>query len=172
MAAGHPGFLGVAGDRRAWLAAQPSLHLKGLLGSAFESAPVPMILDGVTAASFPAYRFLQRVYHTPGMALVAASRDRISLGALARLFWDPDRTLLVAPLSERDAGRLFAAAAGHFKLHHLALEEFRRKALESAGGNPGQIIEMCRLASEPQYVSGRHIKFAPLRIDTLIKFAR
>ena len=54
MAAGHPGFLGVAGDRRAWLAAQPSLHLKGLLGSAFESAPVPMILDGVTAASFPA----------------------------------------------------------------------------------------------------------------------
>ena len=37
-------------------------------------------------------------------------------------------------------------------------------------GNPGQIVEMCRSATEPLYVSGRHIKFAPLRIDALIRF--
>jgi hypothetical protein len=32
-------------------------------------------------------------------------------------------------------------------------------------GNPGQIAEMCKLVSDPKYWSGRHILFAPLRID-------
>jgi hypothetical protein len=56
-------------------------------------------------------------------------------------------------------------------LRDLDLDEFGNKALESAHGNPGQIIEMCRLAAQPQYQSGRYIKFAPLRIDTVMKFA-
>jgi hypothetical protein len=29
---------------------------------------------------------------------------------------------------------------------------------------------MCRLAAQPQYVSGRYIKFTPLRIDAVMKF--
>jgi hypothetical protein len=29
---------------------------------------------------------------------------------------------------------------------------------------------MCRLAAQPQYRSGRYVKFSPLRIDTVIKF--
>ena len=53
----------------------------------------------------------------------------------------------------------------------LDLDEFREKVLESAHGRPGQIIEMCRLATQPQYLAGRYVKFAPLRIDKLIKFA-
>jgi hypothetical protein len=31
---------------------------------------------------------------------------------------------------------------------------------------------MCRLAAQPQYHAGRYIKFSPLRIDTVMKFAR
>jgi hypothetical protein len=105
------------------------------------------------------------------MALFAASRDVLSLGALARLFWNPEKTLHIPPLQERDAEQLFESAADHFKLRHLALDEFRDKVLESARGNPGQIIEMCRLAAQPQYHAGRYIKFAPLRIDVVTKFA-
>jgi hypothetical protein len=158
-------------DPGAWLAAQTSLHLKGILWTALEKSPVPMMLDGIAGASFPAYRFLQRIYHTPGMALFAASRDALSLGALARLFWNPAKVMNIPPLPERDAQQLFEAAAGHFKLRTLDLDDFREKVLESARGNPGQIIEMCRLAAEPRYHAGRHIKFSPLRIDTLMKFA-
>ena len=175
LAARHPDFGRRAkpgADSEAWLKAQTSVHLKGLLWNALASAPVAMVLDGIAGASFPAYRFLQRIYHTPGMALFAASRDALSLGALARLFWNPEKVLHIPPLQERDAERLFDAAAGHFDLRHLALDEFREKVLESAHGNPGQIIEMCRLATQPQYLSGRYIKFSPLRIDTVIKFAR
>jgi hypothetical protein len=30
---------------------------------------------------------------------------------------------------------------------------------------------MCRLAAQPQYRCGRYIKFAPLRIDMVTRFA-
>ena len=153
-----------------WLATQTSIRLKGLLWNSIECAPVPMMLDGVAGCGFPTYRFLQQIYHTPGMVLFAACRDPLRLGALARLFWDPTRTLNVQPLNERDASQLFDAAADHFRLRELDMDEFRQKVLESAHGNPGQIIEMCRLATESKYISGRYIKFAPLRIDTVIKF--
>jgi hypothetical protein len=130
------------------------------------------MLDGVAGAGFPTYRFLQRIYHTPGMTLFASSQDAFSLGALARLFWNPAKALNIPPLQDRDAEQLFETAADYFKLRHLDLGEFREKVLESAHGNPGQIIEMCRLATEPQYHAGRYIKFAPLRIDTVMRFAR
>ncbi|HZT69362.1 MAG TPA: hypothetical protein VFC10_06400 [Terriglobia bacterium] len=174
IATRHAGFITRAKpgtDPEAWLAAQTSIHLKGLLWTALESAPATMVLDGVAGASFPTYRFLQRIYHTRGMALFAASRDAISLGALARLFWNPAKALNVPPLHERDAERLFEAAADYFELRNLELDEFREKVLESARGNPGQITDMCRLAAQPQYHAGRYIKFSPLRIDTVMKFA-
>jgi hypothetical protein len=135
-----------------------------------ESSPLPMMLDGIVGASFPTYRFLQRIYHTRGVALFAASRDTFSLGALARLFWDPTKALHILPLPDRNAEQLFDAAADHFKLRNLDLGEFRKKVVRSARGNPGQIIEMCRLAAQPQYHRGRHIEFSPLRIDTAMKF--
>jgi len=178
IAAHHADFLrraaltsGPGADPEAWLAVQTSIHLKGLLWTAVESSSVTMTLDGIAGAGFPAYRFFQRISHTPGMALFAASRDAFSLGALARLFWNPARVLNVPPLPERNAKQLFEVAAGHFKLRHLHLAEFRDKVLESARGNPGQIIEMCRLATQPQYHAGRYIKFSSLRIDTVMKFA-
>ena len=173
IAARHADFLRRAqpgADAEAWLAVQTSVHLKGLLWTAMELSPVAMVLDGVAGAGFPTYRFLQRIRHTPGMALFAASRDAFSLGTLARLFWNPATALHVPALHERNAGQLFEAAADHFKLRHLDLDDFRGKVLESARGNPRQIIEMCRLAAQPQYHAGRHIKFAPLRIDAVMKF--
>ncbi len=171
---GHAGFLGrvkPGADPKAWVSRQTSIHLKGLLWSAMEKMPVPLVLDGISRAGFPAYRFLQRIYHTPGMSVLATARDLAAMGVLHRLFWDPRHIVHIPPLSEREAAHLFDLAAAHFHLRDLDLEEFREKALESAAGNPGWIIEMCRLATEPQYLAGRHVKFAPLRIDTLIRFA-
>ena len=174
IAAGHLPLLRRArpgSDPERWLAKQTSIHLKGLLWSAIEEAPLPIILDGVTGAGFPTYRFLQRIYHAPGMALFVASRDSASMGVLGRLFWNPAKIVNVAPLNEHEAGQLFEAATGCFGLRDLDLDDFRGKVLENASGNPGQIIEMCRMATRPEYRSGRYVKFAPLRIDTMIKFA-
>lgn len=149
---------------------QTSVRLKGLLWTSLEAEPRILVLDGVERASFPTYRFFQRLYHAEGMALIVAARSATLLGAMGRLFWDPPASVNIPPLTHANASQLFDLAAARFGLRHLDLEEFRGRALESANGNPGQIIEMCRLASNPMYVSGRHIKFAPLRMDALMKF--
>jgi energy-coupling factor transporter ATP-binding protein EcfA2 len=157
-------------DIERWLSHQTSVHLKGMLWASLEAEPRTIILDGIDRAGFPAYRFLQRLYFAKGLSLVAAARDPLALGALARLFWDPRIALHVRPLNEADSIRLFDLAVDYFGLRHLKIEEFRDKVLDAAGGIPGQIVEMCRMAGNPMYVSGRYIKFAPLRIDALMKF--
>jgi hypothetical protein len=157
-------------DLDRWLSQQTSVHLKGLLWTSLEAEPTIIVLDGVDGGSFPMYRFLQRLYFARGMTIIAAARVTAPLGALSRLFWDPGRIVNIRPLNRADSERLFDLAATHFGLEHFDLDEFRDKVLEAAQGNPGQIIEMCRLASNPQYVSGKHIKFAPLRIDVLMRF--
>jgi hypothetical protein len=128
------------------------------------------VLDGIDRASFPMYRFLQRLYFLKGMMIVAAARDVSSLGALGRLFWDPRSSLHMRALNKAESEHLFDEAVGHFSLGHLDIEEFREKALDSAKGNPGQIVAMCKLATDPLYLSGTHIKFAPLRIDVFTQF--
>jgi GTPase SAR1 family protein len=157
-------------DPERWLRQQTSSHLKGVLWKAFEAEPRTIILDGVRDASFPMYRFLQRLHFTKGMTLLATARDPVALGELSRLFWDPRNTVHLRPLKDEDANQLFELAVKFFDIGNLDIEEFRGKVLDAAEGNPGQIIEMCRLAANPMYVTGTHIKFAPLRIDVLMKF--
>jgi hypothetical protein len=53
IAARHADFIGRAkpgADAEAWLAAQTSIHLKGLLWNAMENSPVPLMLDGIAGA--------------------------------------------------------------------------------------------------------------------------
>jgi hypothetical protein len=157
-------------DTESWLARQSSVHLRGILWTSLETEPVTIVLDGVAGASFPMYRFFQRLYFTKGMTLIASARDPVSLGTLARLFWDTRNTIHLHPLNEVDASQLFDVAVDRFQLGHLDIQEFRGKVLDAAQGNPGQIIEMCRFASNPMYLSGTHIKFGPLRIDVATKF--
>jgi hypothetical protein len=159
-------------DWERWLNCQTSVHLKGLLWESLEAEPRTLILDHLNDTGHRTYRFLQQLYFTPGMALVAAARDQLHLGELRRLFWDPRRTLHVQPLSEAEALQLFEAAADHFGLRGLSLDDFREKVLDCAGGNPGQIIEMCRLARNPRYVAGKYIKFALVRIDVMMEYLR
>jgi energy-coupling factor transporter ATP-binding protein EcfA2 len=158
------------GDAGKWLSQQTSVHLRGILWSTLEAEPRTIILDGVDGASHPIFRFFQRLYFAPGMTLFAAARDSVALGALTRLFWHPQKVIHFKLLSELDAAQLFDRAVEHFGLGHLGVEEFRQKALEAANGNPGQIVQMCRLATDPQYVTGKYIKFVPLRMDALTKF--
>ncbi|HTU46879.1 MAG TPA: AAA family ATPase [Bryobacteraceae bacterium] len=157
-------------SRKKWFSEQTSLHLKGLLWNALEAEPRTIILDEVDGASHPIFRFMQRLYFGKGMAIFAAARDSVALGALSRLFWHPEKVIHFKPLSAIEAAQLFDIAVDRFHLGELDIEEFRRKVLDAADGNPGQIVEMCRLATNSQYVSGKYIKFAPLRIDAMMKF--
>jgi len=152
-----------------WLCAQTSVHLRGILWAAIEEQPIVLVLDDIQGAHVRNYRFLQRIYHTKGAGVIAATRDYPCLGALSRLFWDPRMVVSVPPLTQADASTLFNRLVVRLRLGHLNIAEFRKQVLDSAHGNPGEIIEMCKLAADPQYQHGAHVKFAPLRIDAIVK---
>jgi hypothetical protein len=88
-----------------------------------------------------------------------------TLETLGRLFWDSRATLHLGPLTPAESEILFDTLIERLELRDLDIAEFRSRALQAARGNPGQIVEMCRLAADPKYWSGKHIMFAPLRID-------
>ena len=172
VAAGHRPTLGVIGrnsDFDRVISGYNSVHLKGILWTAIEKEPVMMVLDEIQGAGTRNYRFLQRVFHTKDVGVIAAARDYRCLDSLSRLFWDPRMIINVPPLTQVEARTLFDQSVGRLCLNHLDLEQFRDQVLESARGNPAEIIEMCKLAAQPQYRHGTHVKFAPLRIDAIMR---
>ncbi len=146
----------------------PSVRLRGLLWKTLEASPRILVLDGVHHAGRAVRSFLEGLSYAPGGVILAAARGYGELGALGRLFWDPRQTVRLEPLLPHEARLLFEAAAGRFGLRALELDEFREYVLECARGNPGEIVEMCRLASHPRYLAGARIKFHILRIDALM----
>ena len=76
------------------------------------------------------------------------------------------------PVGEVALARTINVAANDtvagFGLNPFDVDDFGRKVLASAHGNPGQILTMCRLAARPEYHDGKHIKFLPLRMDALM----
>ena len=147
-----------------------SSALKPAVLNALRLSPRCVVLDDVSGADPRMYRFLQQVYYLPGSCLTAGARSRESLGHLRKLLWDPREEIAMKPLKRAEAGTLFEAACAAWRLDSLEIDEFRGKVLAAAQGNPGQILAMCRLAARPEYQSGRHIKFLPLRIDVLTAF--
>jgi energy-coupling factor transporter ATP-binding protein EcfA2 len=140
--------------------------------AALQSRPRWIWLDDPPPASALLYRFFQRVLWIPRCGLVAAVENRARLGALARLLYDPREELLLAPLSHAESAALLEHAIHAFGLAlHDSPAEFRLRTLEAAGGNPGRIVTLCRLAAQPQYWHGGRLMFAPLWIDTLTRLA-
>jgi predicted ATPase len=144
-----------------------SIALKPLVVEALRRKPQCVVIEDLTDADPRMYRFLQELYYVPRACLIVSATSRASLGFLRKLLWDPREEISLAPLGRSESQSLFGAAADRFELRTLDLADFRRKVLAAAGGNPGQILSMCRLACRAEYQAGRHIKFLPLRIDAL-----
>ena len=153
-----------------WIARQTSVRLKGMLWDAFATLPVPVVLDHIQDASSRSYRFLQRLYHTPGMSIIAVARRPYDLGELHRLFWDPRQTVHIKPLAERNALRLFDEAVHWFGSECANLADFRESVLRNAHGNPGRIVEMCRLAAESRYRREGRVLISTVHLDSIGRF--
>ncbi len=174
----HDLLVSLAGELRCRIERCPVLKkattvtLKGAVLESLKTRPRPILLEDVERADPHMYRFLQQIYHLPGNCLIVTARSHECLGYLRRLMWDPREEIAVEPLTPRESGHLFDLAAAAYRLYAIDLQQFRHKVLESARGNPGQILAMCRLAVLPQYRTAGRIKFLPLRIDVLPAFGR
>jgi hypothetical protein len=147
-----------------------SIHLKPLVMNALRAKPGSVIVENLESRDPRMYRFLQELYYLPDASLVVTARSIDRIGYVRKLLWDPRETIVMKPLARPESLALFEEATRIFRLESFDLDDFRHKVMNAARGNPGQIIAMCRLAAQPEYQSGRHIKFLPLRIDMLSAF--
>jgi predicted ATPase len=159
--------LGCSHPRFPSLPKATSPALKGLVLNALCRAPQCVVLEDLHDADPRMYRFLQKLYYIPGVSLIVTATSRADLGFVRKLLWDPREEILVEPLSRAEAQLLFDEAVRAFDIESLKVEDFGRKVLAAAKGNPGQILAMCRMAARPKYQRGRYIKFLPLRMDML-----
>jgi len=162
--------LGCRSVRYSSAAQATSVHLKPLVLNALRSNPAAVIVESLESRDPRMYRFLQELYYIPGASLIVTARSVDRIGHVRKLLWDPRERIALKPLSRPESTELFEEAVRIFRLESFDLDDFRGKAMEAAHGNPGKIIAMCRLATEPQYRSGRYIKFLPLRMDMLSAF--
>jgi predicted ATPase len=144
--------------------------LKGLVLNALCRAPQCVVLEDLHDADPRMYRFLQKLYYTPGVSLIVSATSRADLGFVRKLLWDPREEMILEPLSRAEAQWLFDEAVRAFGIESLRVDDFGRKVLAAAKGNPGQILAMCRMAARPEYQRGSNIKFLPLRMDMLSAF--
>ncbi|MCW5978347.1 MAG: ATP-binding protein [Bryobacteraceae bacterium] len=154
-------------ERFADLEQATSMSLKPAVLDALQRSPRCVAIDDLAWADPRMYRFLRELYYLPDVCLIVTAASRDSLGYVRRLLWDPREEIALEPLNRVESQELFEAAADRYQLRSLDLEDFRRKALAAARGNPGQIVSMCRLAGRPEYHNGRYVKFLPLRMDAL-----
>jgi hypothetical protein len=152
------------------LAKATSPALKGLVLDALCRAPQCVVMEDLHDADPRMYRFLQRLYYTPGVSLIVTATSRADLGFVRKLLWDPREEILLDPLSRAEAQWLFDEAVRRFGIESLKIDDFGRKVLAAAKGNPGQILAMYRMAASPEYQRGCYIKFLPLRMDMVSAF--
>ena len=62
-------------DPEKCLSQQTSVHLRGLLWTALEAELRVILLEGVSVAGFPTYRFLQRLSFSKGVGVIASTSD-------------------------------------------------------------------------------------------------
>jgi hypothetical protein len=162
--------LGCRSARYSSPARATSIHLKPLVLNALRAGPASVIVENLESRDPRMYRFLQELYYIPGISLIVTARSGDRIGYVRKLLWDPREKIVMKPLSRPESIELFQQAARMFRLESFDLDDFRNKVINAARGNPGQIIAMCRLATQPEYRSGRYIKFLPLRMDMLSAF--
>ena len=144
--------------------------LKALVQNALCRAPQCVVVEDLHDADPRMYRFLQKLYYIPGVSLIVTATSRADLGFVRKLLWDPREEIFLEPLSRAEAQWLFDEAVRRFGIESLKIDDFGRKVLAAAKGNPGQILAMCRMAAKPEYQRGSQIKFLPLRMDVLSAF--
>lgn len=152
-------------------AGETSINLKGILWRILEGHPQAILLDDITAAGPHTYRFFERIVAIPGVSLLGAAIDQNSLGSLQRIFWDRRNVVSLKPLHRADAERLVITATRAFLPNIPFDPSLCGRILKAARGNPGRIVQMCRLAADPAYRDGERIRFAALNIDSLTAIA-
>ena len=161
---------GSSARAEAWIQAQTSLRLRGVLRRAARARDYAVFLDTAEALADGTYRLLQEWVwsgRTPVILLGRGETER-ELGKAARLFWHEGLRLRLGALEPRFAEALLESAIERFSLARFADAAFRGFVLEQSGRLPGPIVRLCEMASQAAYQCGEQVKLHTLAVDFLL----
>ena len=149
-----------------------AVNIKGLVLDALKNGSYTVVLDHLQKPSQAFAGDMRDVLNWSGTPIVAISRSSHmeDLGFLHAFFPDRRDRMQIRNFDSATA-RAFAIHASESE--HLALYnqcDFIERVLSASAGNPGAIVQMIRMASQPRYVSEGYVKFAPLYIDFQLKW--
>lgn len=156
-----------------WLAQRSTSRLKGAVYRAAEKGRYTVLLDHVppfTHAVAKVFRELVWMRNTP-VCLAARGFGEEDIGHAANLYWASRHRLALGPLPEAAARELLESCIRRFGLAEINVADFCDETLKLSAGNPGAIVNMCRLATEPKYHYGLRIKAKLVYIDYLMNLS-
>lgn len=149
-----------------------SITLRGVIWKRLEGSPRAILLDDIIDAGPQTYRFFERLLSIKGVTLIGSAVHQHSLGSLHRIFWDQRSIITLKPLNRAESEEVADLAIRAFVPSIQDAADFRRQVLNAARGNPGRIVDMCRLAADPAYRSGERVLFSAINIDSLTTLIR
>jgi len=162
---------GVRGEGfKSWLKSQRTSRLKGAVYRSMQMASYWVFLDHVPPlplAVAKVVRELVWMLNTP-VYLVARGSGPKEIGYAVNIFGNERERLILGPLPESAARELLESCIRRFGLARLNLDGFRKAVLSMSGYNPGVLVKMCKLATEPRYHYGARIKTGLIHIDYLM----
>jgi DNA polymerase III delta prime subunit len=162
----HTFLLGMAIRLSLRPAVNSSIALRGLLWKTLEKNPQIILLDDISEATLPYYRFFEKVMYVDGMALIGSAVHPHAAGALHRVFWNQQAVINLRALSKQASADLAERASQLFTLDLPGISIFQEQVVHVARGNPGRIVDMCSRAADPAYRDGDRVRFAALSIDS------
>jgi len=155
---------------KGWLTQQSTSRLKGEIYRAAEKGLYTVFFDHLpplTHAMAKVLRELVWMRNTP-VYLVARGFGEEDAGHASSLYWANRQRLALGPLPEGAARELLDICIRRFGLAGMNLDGFCNEILKLSSGNPGAIVNMCRLASQSKYHYGSRIKTKLVYIDHLM----
>jgi hypothetical protein len=141
--------------------------VKGVVTDAIRGQKYSVALDHIRR---PSQSFAAAVKELAGwgstpIVVIARSEHMEDVGFLLPMFSDRSDKYALHNFERAKALEFAKKVASSAHLTARNGEEFLQKVVEYSGGNPGGIIAMVRMATQPKYRSDERIKLSPLYID-------
>jgi hypothetical protein len=154
-----------------WINRQSFLRLKGILFSAAELGDYRFFLDHLPSPTLKMSQLLKEIMYrckTP-VYLTGHGYSQKEIGYAWSLYWTDEYRIPLKPLTETAAQKLLELCVREFGLTALDLQGFREEILHFSARFPGSIVKMCKLAADPRYHFGDHIKLKLVHVDYLMQ---
>ncbi|HEX8818047.1 MAG TPA: ATP-binding protein [Terriglobales bacterium] len=144
-----------------------AVSLRGFVTEALRGGTHTLVLDHIQSPSRSFASAVKDLCTATDTVVVAVARSAHmeDAGFLLPMFADRSQKYALRNFDSSTANTFAAQAAQKMQLDVANREDVISKIVLYSKGNPGAILAMLKMASNPKYVAQRHVKLSPLYID-------